>query len=192
MTQPISGSPSDADLTRLDDQDILALVRAGSRRLDRQIRWRDWRELGAGAVVAVLIAPAAFRGRLLGRIGAIVILAGLLLVVFRLWRARRGGVGSVDPTLPVADSLRAELRRVDAQIALLESVGWWYVAPLLGGSVLLVAGQSIARAPWFVVGYTLCAALIGWGIVVLNARAVRGSLRPKREELNAFLAQLES
>lgn len=184
---------SDAGLTILDDRDILALVHTGSRRLDRRIRWRDWRELAASAVVAVWIVPAAFRGPLLSRMGAIVILAGLVLVVFRLLRARRiGGATAVDASLPVAEALRAELRRVDAQIALLESVGWWYVAPLLGGSVLLVVGQSGARAPWLTIGYAAFAALFGWGVIVLNARAVRRALRPKRDELNAFLTQLES
>jgi hypothetical protein len=186
-------SISDADLTSLDDRDILALVHTGSRRLDRQIRFRDWRELIAGVIVAALIAPAAARGPVLSRIGAIVVLAGVALVMFRLWRAwRPGSASGTDPSLPVSDALRAELRRLDAQIALLESVGWWYVTPLLGGSVLLVAGVHAARAPWFTLAYTIFAALLGWGIIRLNAYAVRHALRPKRDELSALLAQLES
>lgn len=186
-------STSEADLTVLDDGDILALVHTGSRRLDRQIRFRDWRELIAGVLVAVLIAPAAVRGPILARTGAIVILAGVGFVVFRLWRARRvGGAARMDPTLPVVEALRAELRRVDTQIALLRTVGWWYVAPLLGGSVLLVAGKDTARAPWFTLGYVIFVVLFAWGIIRLNAHAVRHALQPKREELSAFLAQLES
>ena len=185
------GPTGDAGLTMLDEDEILAVVRSGARRLDRQIRLRDWRELIAGLVAAVLVAPAAAHGPIVGRLGAIVILGGLVLLVVRLRRARCvGGASGADPSLPVAHALDAELRRVDAQIGLLESVGWWYVTPLLGGSVLLVAGRSGGRAPGFLLGYGLVAVLFGWGIVVLNRTAARRALQPKREQLKAMLEEL--
>jgi hypothetical protein len=184
-------SSNDESLTTLDDRDILAIVQSDARRLDRIIRFRDWRELVAGVVVAVLILPAAIRGPWLTRLGACVILAGLLLIAYRLWHARRVG-SAADPTLPVAEALRTELRRVDAQIALLGSVAWWYVAPLIGGAILMVAGRSASRAPWFLMVYAAAAVLMGWGIIALNSRAVRRVLEPKRRELIDLLAQLES
>ncbi|HKV52726.1 MAG TPA: hypothetical protein VJO52_16145 [Gemmatimonadaceae bacterium] len=135
--------------------------------------------------------PAALRGPWLARAGAIVILAGLVLVAFRLWHAQRlGGPGATDPSLAVADALRAELRRVNVQISLLESVGWWYVTPLAGGAVLLVVGSN--PASWFSAAYVLATALLAWLIIALNMRAVQRDLRPKRDEIAALLAQLES
>ena len=190
-----SGLPpvQEDDLTQIDDQEMLALVQSGARRLDRQIRHRDWRELIASAIVAVVIAPAMLRGAILGRIGAAIILGGLIVIAFRLWRARRlGGSGAVDLALPVAAALRAELERVNSQIALLQSAAWWYVTPLIGGAILLVVGTNAVRAPWFTLTYTLLAALLGWGIIALNAYAVRRSLQPKREELTVLLTQLDS
>ena len=181
------------ELTRLTDEDLLALVQTKSRHFQRQIRFRDWRELIAGAVAGILIAPAAVRGPLVARAGALVILGGLVLVAFRLWQARRPTAPSaIDVTLPVATALGAELRRVDAQIALLEGVAWWYVAPLIGGSVLLVAGWH-GRAGWlFTLSYAIGAALLAWGIIALNQRAVRRVLQPKRNEIVGLLAQIES
>lgn len=185
------GNQSAADELALSDEDVLALVRSGATRFGRQLRWRDRIEVAACVVVAAVMIPAAFRGPWLARAGAIVILAGLVLVAFRLWHAQRlGGPGANDPSLSVADALRAELRRVNVQISLLESVAWWYVAPLMGGAVLLVAGSH--PASWFTAGYVLAAALIAWLVIALNMRAVRRQLRPKRDELAALLAQLES
>jgi len=181
------------ELTRLTNEDILALVQTRSRHFQRQIRFRDWRELIASAFVAVMIAPAVGRGPILSRVGALVILAGLVLVAFKLWRARRFMTNSAaEVALPVAKALRVELQRIDAQITLLDGVGWWYVAPLIGGSLLLVAG-SRGRAGWlFTLGYSIFAALLASAIIALNRRAVRRTLRPKREEVMRLLAQIES
>jgi hypothetical protein len=181
------------ELIRLTDEEILALVETRSQRFQRQIRFRDWRELIAGGIAAVMIAPAVLRGPLLARAGALTILAGIGLVAFRLFAARRlTASGDVDPALPVANALHVELDRVDAQISLLSGVAWWYVAPLLGGSVLLAAG-SRGLAGWsYTLGYTIFAALLGWGIIALNHRAVRRTLQPKRKEIMALLAQIES
>lgn len=184
--------PEDDGLTQLDDGDILALVHAGARRFDRQIKHRDWRELIASAVVVVAIAPATVQGPLLARVGACIVLGGLALIALQLWRARRFGGGGADMTLPVAATLRAERQRVNAQIALLEGVAWWYVAPLTVGSVLLVAGRG-GRGAWsLTLGYVIVVALIGWWIIALNRRAVLRHLRPRLDELSALLAQLES
>ena len=116
---------ADEGLTHLADDEILALVQTRARRFRRQIRFRDWRELVASAVVAVMIAPSVVRGPMLARFGALVILAGLVLVAYRLWRARpSAATDAVDLALPVSTALRAELGQVDVQIELLEPGGW--------------------------------------------------------------------
>ena len=179
------------ELTQIHDEEILALVHTRSRRLRKQIRWRDWRELIVSAVVAVLIAPVAVRGSIVSRIGAVIILGGLALVAYRLWRARQSFTANdFDPALPVVAALEAELKQLDAQIQLLESVAWWYVAPLVGGSIILVAGGR--RGVPFTVGYALLSALLAGGIIALNRRAARGALRPRRAEIVRLLAELAS
>jgi hypothetical protein len=177
--------------TRLTDEEVLALVHTRSRRFQRQIRFRDWRELVAGGFAGVMIAPAVMRGPVLARVGAVVVLAGVALTAFRLLRARRVGASRVsDPTVPVTTALHAELEQVDAQITLLRSVAWWYVAPLIGGSVLLVAGSR--GTAWFTLGYAAFSGLLAWGIIAVNRRAVRRTLEPKRREIQSLLAQIES
>ena len=183
-----------APVTRSAREDeLLALVQRRSRRFDRQIRQRDWGELGASGVVALLIAPQVVHGAPLARFGAVVVLVGLVVIAIRLRRARavaRPGRGASDAALPVASALRAERQRVDAQIDLLQGVLGWYVTPLCVGSLLMVAGDRGASR--FTFGYTVFIALVAWGVVALNARVVRRTLRPMHDRLSALLTELET
>ena len=171
------------------DGALLALVQSESRRLDQRIRRRDARELVAAAVGGLLIAPGMFRGALLSRIGAAVMIGGLLVIAIRLTRARKVGGAASDLSLSIVAAAEAELRRVNAQVVLLESVLWWYVAPVFVGAVLMVAGSMGASA--FTLTYAASVVLLAWAIVALNARAARRVLRPRRAELLALLAQLD-
>lgn len=179
----------DDDLFALDDDDILALVKSRAAQFERQIRRRDWRELIASIVGAVLIAPIAIHAGQITRAGVAVVLAGLVLIAATLTRASRVG-SPVHVDAPVNAVLRAEQSRVDAQIRLLGRVLWWYVLPIAVGSVMIVAGSR--GVSWFTAGYVVVVALLSGGVVWLNARAVRRTLRPLRDELTELLAQIES
>ena len=180
-TREVGTSPA------LDDGDILALVQSESRRLDRRIRRRDARELIAAAIGGLLMAPGIFLGPVLSRVGAAVVICGLVVIAIRLTRARNVDRAASDASLPVVASIEAELRRVDAQIALLESVLWWYVTPVLAGAFMIVAGRLGASR--LTLAYGVALMLLAWGIVALNGRAARRILYPRKAELRALLAQ---
>jgi len=173
----------------LDDGDVLARVQSESRRLDRRIRRRDARELIAAAIGGLLIAPGMLRGPLLSRIGSAIVIGGLVVIAVRLIRARNVDSAASDASLPVVAALEAELRRVEAQIALLVSVLWWYVTPVLAGAFMIVAGRLGASR--ITLAYGVAVMLLAWGIVALNARAARRVLYPRRAELRALLAQFD-
>jgi hypothetical protein len=177
--------------TRLGDSEILALVQSESRMMEKRIRRRDTRELIGAIIGGLLIAPGIFRGPVLARVGAAVMVAGLAFISLRLTRARHvGAPPASDLSLSVVDALRAELRRVETQIALLESVLWWYIAPVAAGAVMIVAGNR--GTSLFTFGYAIVVALIAWALVVLNARAARRTLRPRKAELIALLGQFDT
>ena len=116
-------------------------------------------------------------------------LPGAVLIICVLLSARKPEPPALDAT--VLDFSRNRLAWLDGQIHLLQTVVWWYVAPLCLGSLLLTWG--ITRGEWLVFGLqALFALAVAAGIVALNRWAVRTSLVPVREDLCGLSAALES
>jgi hypothetical protein len=145
---------------------------------------------------------------------ATVVPTGWPWVVAALLDLGVGGVFVVDRVgrrarRPEPSDVRASLQRslddVDHQMALLGSVGWWYVGPLALGAALILGGTAWdlpsafppdvwPRVRLFVWG-TLAVALAitgaaFWFVWWLNRRAVERHLRPERARLVELLAEL--
>lgn len=83
-----------------------------------------------------------------------------------------------------------ECAKIDAQIRLLSSVLWWYIAPLLAGLLLMTVGDNGWSVFTFVYGTVVIAGAAA--IYVMNQRAVERDLRPRRETLTQLLNQVDS
>jgi len=173
---------------RMSEAAMLQLVMERSSRFQRAIRRRDLLETAAGAVGLLLLSPVLVRGPWLARGAVLLIALAVAVVVLKLARARR--LPPARPDAPLAQALRAESARVGAQIRLLESVLWWYIAPLTLGPILLTA--SIAGLSRYTLAYSLFAAAFAAGIYWLNQWTVARQLRPRKEELDDLLARLEN
>lgn len=171
----------------MSDTEVLALVLKRSAGFQRTIRWRDARELVAAALVVAVLLPTLIRGGWLARAGVGLIIAGCGLIFVMLISARR--LAAPRPDWPLAQVVRAEEARVAAQVRLLETVLWWYIAPLATGAMLIVAGD--AGLSWFTAGYALFVVALSVGIYWLNRVALRRDLWPRRAELQGLLQQLE-
>lgn len=167
----------------------LGQVRSQAAELERAIRIRDRIEIGVAiAMFPVFGALAVFASNQLSQLGAAVVAFGCLLIPVRLRLAREPL--STDPTQPLALALAQELTRVKAQQRLLESVLWWYLAPLGVGVILFLAG---AFQQW--IPRVLCAVVVvvSYGYLWrLNRNASRIQLAPRARELEQWLTSLES
>jgi hypothetical protein len=171
----------------MSDTEVLALVLKRSAKFQRTIRWRDARELVAAGLVVLVLAPTLSKGSWLARAGAGLIVAGCGLIFVMLMSARR--LAAPRPDWPLAQVVRTEEARVGAQVRLLETLLWWYIAPLSAGAVLIVAGD--AGVSWFTAGYVLFVVAVAAGIYWFNRIALRRDLWPRRAELRRLLDQLE-
>ncbi len=172
----------------MSDAEVLELVMRRSTQFRRVIRRRDLRETIAAGVGLLLLTPVLVLGPWLARAGVLLIAAGCALIVVRLGRARR--LPEPRPDRPLAEALAAGRARVAAQIRLLETVLWWYVAPLAAGPVLIAFGLSGPSR--FTLGYVLFTAALAAGIYWLNRWAIEKELRPRQAELDDLLARLEN
>ncbi|MGE3316664.1 MAG: hypothetical protein AB7O26_16225, partial [Planctomycetaceae bacterium] len=149
---------------------------------------RDAVETIVGGILAVFFGRMLFGfDQLLAKVGAGMAVASVLFILYRLHRTRT----AVRPSRP-EDSVRefcvAEIERIDRQIGLLRSVAWWYLAPCLISANVVFLG--FAGFGWVSAGYFVVTMILGWGVYRLNQHAVRKSMRPMREELDALLADL--
>ena len=172
-----------------DEEELLARVREQSEAFERRIRRRDLLETLAAVLVAGLFGyEAATAATWLARIGAAIVVLSSGFVVWWMRRARKAGPARAADR-SVADRLRAERERVEAQIRLLDTVVWWYLAPPTVGATLFIVGLGAGTAGTLV-SLAVVAAVFG-AIWYLNRRAVRTHLRPRRDELIRLLEELE-
>jgi hypothetical protein len=107
-------------------------------------------------------------------------------VIAKLHRAHSG-----DPArafLSVRDFCAAEMASVDAQVALLNSVAWWYLGPVIVGINLFFAG--LAGVNLKSLAYLAVTLVVAARIYTINRRAVRQTLQPIRDRLATILEQL--
>lgn len=170
------------------EEEVLSEVKERSREYDRKLFWRDLREIGVAVLAAAFFGYVAFAaGAPLMRIGAAVVVAAAAFVVWKLRRARRNGDAEL-ASRPVAERLRARIDQVERQIRLLESVLWWYLAPLGIGVALMMISDGWGL---WTAGELLLLVIVYGYIWHLNQRAVRRCHRPRRQELARLLRRLE-
>lgn len=164
----------------------VAAVRERATAVDHAAKARDLLETGVAALMLPLFAWLALQvPHPLSKVGATMIAAGCVLVPLRL-RLARGH--PVDAALPVLVALAAERARLESQAALLNSIGWWYLGPLLGGALLFLLG-----APLHPIADASAVIVIGFCGVVLyraNIAAVRRELDPLIARINDLMRDL--
>jgi len=167
-----------------NEEETMQAIRLQAKRFDRKLRIRDWLETTAALVVVAIFAAVLPSMNWLARAGLGLVIAACFFIAWRLHATRRCRQ-AVGADRPVAEVLAAEVRRIDDQIGLLESVLWWYILPIALGCVMAVAGMR--GLGWFTLGYAGLVIALGAFIYWLNQRAVRAGLKPRRRELVRML-----
>jgi hypothetical protein len=174
---------------------LLNEVRRNQRHFRATIFWRDVREVGVAALLALLFFHWGLRGRdwTMYLLALSCLGVGTFMLLDRWWQRK------TRPT--TKDSLKScletSLGQVKHQIWLLKNVFWWYLLPFavaveisLGCSVWRDAGRNLPVA----IGETIFGLLVivlYWGIYQLNQSAVQKCLEPRRQELESLLFTLD-
>jgi len=168
--------------------DIVTSIERRLETLNRTILWRDGVETGSALAGIVLFGCLFFvlRGALV-KSGAALITAGLALIIFRLRSSSRKDI-TRRADVSVADFCAGQAAALDRQIALLRSVAWWYLGPVIIGVNLFFVGLSGPnRASLIYLVATLVFAVV---VYRLNISTVRHKLVPVRRELASILEEL--
>lgn len=169
----------------------IADIHVRSARFQSRVRNRNWRELiVAGLLVVAFSWIAWITPALFVKLGAALIIAGLIYISVALnTKARAGSAGDLAAANSWADFYRGELAR---QYTALRDIWRWYLAPLVPGMVVFMAGAAFtpdnpapffAKAIIFVLGMGFVA-LVFWGVYWLNITAAR-QLKTEIDKLDA-------
>lgn len=158
----------------------LAHIRARAERFQSRIRWRNWLEYAAGAIViAAFSFFAVTTSDLIVRAGAVLIVLGAIYVAWKFaTMARAASSDAAAQAASWAEFHRAELvRQRDA----LRTVWRWYLGPFAPGLVVFLAGFAFspgveaplaAKAAAFAVELAIVGAVFV-AIGAINARAAK-------------------
>ena len=156
--QPLT--PMAIDLDRL---------RRSASCLERRVRARNWRETIAGVIAIGLLAWFNFgKVDLLDRASYLLLMAGMVFVLWHLWR--HGRASALSAGISPTDAVTFHCRELARQRDLLRGVFRWYLAPFLPGWALCAI--SVSRRSWVSVGtLVLFVGAAIWFTLWLNGKA---------------------
>ena len=175
---------------------LLKEVRRNQQQFRTTIFWRDVREVGVCALMALFFLGW---GRLwqwwsLYLLSFCCFFVGVFFLVDRRIQRRKQPVKNESLQACIQNSLL----QVNHQIWLLKNIFWWYLLPILIGLGAVSAStlwhkQQDGLATMIGLGafYTVFYGLVYWGVYWLNQFAVRKNLDPRRQELETLLASLK-
>ena len=166
------------------------VLRQTLQKTHRKIDRRDLLESGI-AITMIFFFGFAFTQvpTVMSKSGCVVIIAGLLVIIYRL-RRNRHTEDTTDSTLPLDQFCRIESERLAQEARLLRTVPLWYIAPCLIGANLMffgVAGLSTTSAI-----YLAATSLFCFWVYRANRKAAIQTIEPLKEEVNALLSELEA
>ncbi len=166
-------------------------------KLDAEARRKWW----AGTVMAMVSAPAYIfavtvaisRGYLVMALGGVILAISIVIWAIE-WRKLRGA--APDPTLPVSAAVEAQVARLLVWERYMDTLGWRFLAPFVVGYLVIMAGMSVTLAGDPVslgprVRLSISAIVLSAFLAFWNRRRARIEVRPLREDLQSWLADLE-
>lgn len=123
----------------------------------------------------------------LGKVGAAIIIANCILVIFRLIYASKINVIE-NAALEINQHLKDSLQQVRKQIALLNTVLWWYLLPFFIGVICFYYSFPVSFLGKGI--YTLLIIALYYYIYYLNKRVVSKTLKPLEGSIVKALEEL--
>ena len=152
-------------------------LRRRSTRLYSCVHARNVRETVAGGIAATLLAWTTIGEHDVLRLSSSVLLiAGMLYVMYHLWR--HGRAAALPADLGALDAISFHRRELLHQRDLLRGVFWWYLAPFLPG--LALSGMSAMHRSWMVSAGLTLFVILAFGFVM---RVNRGAVHRLDREL---------
>jgi len=186
--QNISSSTTPENLS-----EVIAMLEKETTKIDKEIKRRDLLEIA----IAVLLIPVWIYGLFtsvstMQTIGLVIAIVSCCYIPYKLISAKK-----IKPqkNTGLKDFLLSEKQKIAQQKQLLETIVWWYIAPLTTAIVLITLGSTVTenglpQLNQHLTIYYGCLVLLIVGIYLLNKRAARKKFGPLLKKIEQRLAEL--
>lgn len=173
--------------------EMINMIEQQTTKIDKEVKRRDFLEIGT----AVIIIPFWIWGLLnsastMQSIGFVIALAACIYVPYRLISAKKV---DAKKSGSVKDFLVQEKQKIQQQKQMLESIVWWYIAPLTVAILLIALGgkvneQGIPQISSSMYWYYASVGLLMVGVYFLNKRAAKNAFAPLLKNIEQRLAEM--
>jgi membrane protein implicated in regulation of membrane protease activity len=164
-----------SELVKTDINSLNSELKGKLQNIDKKIKRRDITEISTAALMILIFGYLAFRyDNILLKVGASVIVAGMLLIIYRLLTSNKKSP-DINST-PVIDYLTDRKRYLEKQTRLINSVLYWYILPCYSGMVIMFLGFNTTTIHTTI--NILFATVVCIVIYIMNKRAVKKDLLP--------------
>jgi len=173
--------------------EVINMLEKETTKIDKEIKRRDFLEIS----IAVLLIPVWILGLFISKgsiqtLGYIIAIASCIYIPYKLISAKK----ITAPKLSnIKTFLESEKQKIAQQKQLLESVVWWYIAPLTISIVLITLGGTVNETGLpsmndhlFI--YYGCLVLLIVGIYFLNKRAAKKKFGPLLTNIEQRLSEI--
>ncbi len=173
---------------QINGQILMESVLKNSRKVERQILFRDLRETLIAIALIIFFGYELYKlPQVLAKFGSGTIIASCALIIYRLLRARQISQNET-VTSEIRQNLEISLQKTRKQIKLLNSVIWWYLFPIFTG--MIIFNIPFLKKFYIMAGFVIFLATIFAWIYFLNKRAVKKYLMPMEENLRQALKEI--
>ena len=173
--------------------EVIDMIEQQTTKIDKEIKRRDFLEIG----IAVFLIPVWIWGWLnsastMQSIGYVIAIAACVYIPYRLISAKKV---DAKKSASVKDFFVQEKQKIQQQKQMLESVVWWYIAPLTVAIFLITLGakvneQGIPQISSGMYWYYASVGLLMVGVYFLNKRAAKNKFAPLLKNIEQRLAEM--
>jgi len=174
---------------------VIAKLEQEMSKIDKEIKRRDYLEIS----IALLLIPAWIFGLftsagLMQTVGFIIAIIACLYIPYKLIKAKQVSAQKTDSNI---DFLNTEKQKVEQQKNLLESIIWWYLAPLTTAIVMITLGATVDASgmPEMTTQLSIYYGFVGLlmiAVYFLNKRAAKKKFTPLLNKIEQRLAELQN
>lgn len=181
-------SPENQNHLQFDKSTLFTDIEKDMSNFKKAVKYRDWREIGVALFMIPMFGFVAYLiPFLLSKIGAVIIIGWAILLIIRLFVAKRKV--EVLPTETYIVYLNKSREFLLAQKRLLETVVYWYIIPLMIGVLLFFMGFNLTFQKK--IFYLIITFGVGIATFFLNRYAVKKELLPQLKKVDEIINDLK-